>query len=74
MILIWWYISDFFNLIWESFKIIVDWFEILIDIFVNSFSFIADISVALPIVFIFPVVALASLSLIYKFLGRGDQS
>ena len=74
MVVIWWYISDFFGFIWNAINVIVDFFEILVEIITSSFGFIINVAGAMPLILILPISALAAISVIYKLLGRGDQS
>lgn len=74
MILIWWYISDFFLFVYEIISSVISWF---IEIFVligTCLAFVFEFIVELPVIITIPIIGVISVSIIYKIMGRGDQS
>ena len=70
MIVVYWYISDFFSMIGN---ILVYFFNLLgsaIDIIKSCVSGLGDVIAAFPLVFFVPLIALIAIGLVYKILGR----
>lgn len=74
MVRIWWYITDFFNFIWEAIKTIVGFFDVVVDMITSSVEFLLNLASSMPYILIIPLSALIAISVIYKLLGRGEQS
>lgn len=70
MVLIWWYISDFFNFIYELLSSVIDWILSLISLISFCVSFLFRLVDVLPTAFTISFIALISISVIYKVLGR----
>lgn len=73
MILIWWYISDFFGFIFDIISSVVGWITNVISLIMSCIGFLGNLFVALPGIFKISLIALVAVSVIYKLLGReGD--
>ncbi len=73
MILIWWYISDFFGFIFDIITSVISWITNVISLIMSCIGFLGNLFVALPAVFKISLIALVAVSVIYKLLGReGD--
>ncbi len=73
MVLIYWYITDFFSFIFEAVKTIVSWLVSLFDMIGKAISFLFQVVDALPTVLVISFVGLIAVSVVYKFLGREGQ-
>lgn len=74
MILIWWYISDFFNFIFDTLSNFINYIGSVLDFLTDCISYLGKLFLKLPDAFIYPLLALVAISIIFKVLGRGDQS
>ena len=73
MILIWWYISDFFGFIFDIVSSVVGWIVSVIGLITSCVGFLGNLFLALPTIFKVSLIALVAVSVIYKLLGReGD--
>lgn len=73
MILIWWYISDFFNFIFDTVSSIISWIVSVISLITSCVGFLGNLFLALPTIFKVSLIALVAVSVIYKLLGREGQ-
>lgn len=73
MILIWWYISDFFSFVFSTITTVVNWFVSVISLITACISFLGTLFNALPSLFKVSLVALVAVSVIYKLLGREGE-
>ena len=74
MILIWWYVSDFFVFIFELFSNIISWFDRVFAFITLCIHFLGLLFDALPTVIKILLVSLLAICVIYKLLGRDGQS
>lgn len=74
MILIWWYISDFFTFIYEILSSIIGWIVSIIGLITSCVGFLIKFVGVLPTAFTISLLALIALAVIYKLLGREGQS
>lgn len=70
MILIWWYISDFFDFIFDTVSSVIGWIVSVISLITSCVGFLGDLFLALPTIFKISLIALVAISVIYKILGR----
>lgn len=70
MILIWWYISDFFGFIFDTVSSVIGWIVSVISLITSCVGFLGSLFMALPAVFKVSLIALVAVSVIYKILGR----
>lgn len=74
MVLIWWYVSDFFNFIYELFSSVIGWIVSIIGLITSCVGFLVDLIAVLPTAFSISFVAVVAVSVIYKVFGREGQS
>lgn len=74
MILIWWYVSDFFNFVYSLLSSVISWIVSIISVIVAAISFLFTLFFELPSFLKVPLIGVVSISVIYKLLGRGEQS
>lgn len=74
MILIWWYVSDFFNFIFDIFSNVISWIVSVLSFITSCVSFLGNLFMALPTILKISLVALVAVSVIYKLLGRDGQA
>lgn len=70
MLVIYWYISDFFTFIVEMVQTLVGFITTLFDIVYQSILFIGLLLNALPTVFTVSVGGIIALCIFYKVIGR----
>lgn len=70
MILIWWYVSDFFIFIFDTVSSVISWIVSVISLITSCVGFLGNLFLALPIIFKISLIALVAISVIYKLLGR----
>lgn len=70
MVLIWWYVSDFFGFIYEMLSSVIDWIVSVISLLTFCVSFLFKLVDVLPSAFTISLFALISISVVYKLLGR----
>ncbi len=73
MVVIFWYISDFFTSIFDIIDSLSEWCLILVDMAIECVSFLLDLVFLLPVSFSISSVALVAVAVIYKVLGREGQ-
>lgn len=74
MVLIWWYVSDFFNFVYSLLSSVISWIVTVIGLISSGISFLFTLFFELPYFIQIPLIGVVSISVIYKLLGRGDQS
>lgn len=74
MILIWWYISDFFSFIFDTVSSVIGWIVSVISLITSCVGFLGSLFLALPTIFKLSLIALVAVSVIYKLLGREGQN
>lgn len=70
MVLIWWYISDFFGFIYEMLSSVIGWIVSIITLITSCVGFLIKLVGVLPTAFTISFIALIAISVIYKILGR----
>lgn len=70
MVLLWWYISDFFGFVFEMISSVIGWLVTVIQLIGSCIGFLFSLFDALPIVFKISLIGLVAVSVIYKILGR----
>lgn len=73
MIRIWWYISDFFDFIFDIASSVVGWIVSVIGLITSCIAFLGDLFNAMPTFFKVSLIALVAVSVIYKLLGREGE-
>lgn len=73
MVLIWWYISDFFGFVYDMISSIVVWIISIIGLITSCVGFLVKIIGVLPTTFTISFVALVAVAVIYKVFGREGQ-
>ena len=73
MVVIFWYISDFFTSIFYIISSLSEWGLILVNMAVKCVGFLLDLVFLLPVSFSISSVALIAVAIIYKVLGREGQ-
>lgn len=74
MILIWWYVSDFFNFVFDLLETVFWFINDTVGIMTDCISFLGRLFLVTPLIFKVSLLALASISVIYKLIGRESQS
>lgn len=70
MVIIWFYIRDFFGFLGELFSFIWDLISKLFEVLGAAADFVIDVAGSLPAMFYVFFIALIAISIIYKILGR----
>ena len=70
MVLIWWYITDFFNFIYELLSSVISWILSIITLITSCIGFLIKVVGVLPTSFTISFVALIAIAVIYKIFGR----
>ncbi len=70
MVLIWWYITDFFSFIYELLSSVIGWILSIITLITSCVGFLIKIIGVLPTAFTISFVALVAVAVIYKIFGR----
>lgn len=74
MLIIYYYIRDFFLFVGGTIKFIFDLIMSIIDVVKASGNWLIDIIQSLPLILVVPLVALVIIAILYKVLGRESQS
>lgn len=74
MILIWWYVSDFFKFVFGLIGTVVWFISDTVGIMGDCAFFLGRLFLVTPTIFKVSLVALVSISVIYKLIGRESQS
>lgn len=74
MVIIWYYIRDFFLFLGNIVKFIFDFIVALIDVVKAAGEWLIDVIHSLPVILVVPLVALVIIAILYKVLGRESQS
>lgn len=73
MLLIFYFIRDFFAFVFEILSSVVGWFVSIISLLGSCIGFLGSLFLALPVLFKVSLVGLVAVSVIYKVLGREGQ-
>ena len=73
MVVIYWFINDFFILIFDMIYYLSEWFFQLVNLIVSCVTFLFDLVLLLHTSFTISSVALIAVAIIYKILGREGQ-
>lgn len=73
MVLIWWFISDFFGFIFDAIQTIVSWLTSMFSIIGSCLNFLSDLIESLPTVLTVSFIGITAVAVLYKFLGREGQ-
>lgn len=73
MLLIFYFIRDFFGFVFEILSSVVGWFVSIISLIGSCIGFLGSLFVALPTLFKVSLIGLVAVSVIYKVLGREGQ-
>lgn len=74
MVIIWYYIRDFFVFCGDVIKFVFDLIYSVIGVLTASASWLVTVISSLPALFVIPLTALVVISILYKVLGRENQS
>lgn len=73
MILIWWFLSDYYVFVFDIISSVVGWLVSVIGLLTSCVTFLGGLFNALPVIFRVSLVGLVAVSVIYKILGREGQ-
>lgn len=73
MVLIWWYISDFFGFVYEMLSSVISWIISIITLITSCVGFLIKLIGVLPTAFTISFIALVAVAVIYKIFGREGQ-
>lgn len=73
MLLIFYFIRDFFAFVFEILSSVVGWFVSIITLIGSCIGFLGSLFLALPVLFKVSLIGLVAVSVIYKVLGREGQ-
>lgn len=73
MLLIFYFIRDFFAFVFEILSSVVGWFVSIISLLGSCIGFLGSLFLALPVLFKVSLIGLVAVSVIYKVLGREGQ-
>lgn len=73
MVLIWWFVRDFFIFIYTFLQTIIQWLSGFIWAISSSVGFLFKIVNVLPTAFTVSFIALVGIAVLYKIFGREGQ-
>lgn len=73
MVLIWWYISDFFAFVFDLLSSVIGWIVSVIGLIGSCVVFLGSLINSLPTAFKISLIGLVAIAVIYKLLGREGQ-
>ena len=74
MVIVYYYIRDFFGFVGDVLKFIFDFIMSLVGVLAASASWLISVITSLPALFVIPLTALVIISILYKVLGRETKS